>query len=327
MGAARCPKIKKHPGVKLRPLNTASGPYTPGYTLVYSCESTETKQSIKCLDDGSWSEIPFCPDPTNFTCPEPATVSHGSHNGTGAYKVGTILQFKCDNEQILPVQSTSSSSITTSNNIVNNDSYQTSSRLLSSPLDSITQNNITSNNSPTTLATTFLNNLNTNDVDTLTTSTISNLQTLEKQSNNFSSVTPFPTSNSFDSESSIVAASQSFNIDQNLIRYNLTGQRYLRCLPSAKWSSLQPTCSPILPEKESNLKFLLTSAFLIIVPILILIVIAQLVIKWKKRQQQRARWKQYFTDYEYRHSKSSIAFGMRGVQQNSTNATIPVTDL
>jgi len=203
MGAARCPKIKKHAGIKLRPTNKSKEPYNPGEVLIYSCESTEFTQSIKCLDDGRWSELPHCPDPTNSTCPELGPIQHGSHNASGQLKVGTIVAFKCDEE--------------------------------------------------------FL---------------------------------------------------------------NLTGHRLTKCLPSSKWSHPIPSC---LAEQKSNLSLILTSTILILIPILILVTIIQLFTRWRRKQQQRERWKQYFTDYKYRHSKTSITFGAR--PQTTTTSTIPITDL
>lgn len=243
MGAARCPKIKKHAGIKLKPINKAKEPFTPGDMLLFSCESTESIQSIKCQDDGRWSDIPACPDPSNFNCPDLGPISHGSYNATKPFKVGTVVAFRCDNEQ-LP-------------------NYFTS---------------LTSTSTTTSSPVTLLNQSSTSIAD---------------------------------------SAEQSFN---------LTGHRILKCLPSSKWNHPMPTCRLVIPEPESNIGFLLTSAFLILIPILILVAIFQLFIRWRKRQQQRERWKQYFTDYKYRHSKTSITFGLRQTQNNFP-ATIPVTDL
>lgn len=246
MGAVRCPKIKKHAGIKLLPLHKAKEPFMPNDMLLYACESEGFTQSIKCLEDGRWSEIPHCPDPTNFTCPDLGPIPHGFHNSSGPpYKVGTVVAFKCENE-LLPGLASSMIATTT-----------------------------TTTANPETNSMTISNNFTTNS-------------------------------------------------ETELLRYNLTGHRLLRCMPSAKWNHPMPTCAPILPEPASNLSYLLTSVLLIIIPILILLTIIQLFIKWRKRQQQRARWKQYFTDYKYRHSKTSITFGMR---PQSSNATIPVTDL
>lgn len=329
MGAAnqtRCQKFKKHPGFRLVPMPSPNGPapspYTPGYKIIYVCETTETKQTIECLDDGRWSDVPNCPDPTNNSCKDPGIILNGSHNGTGQYKVGTILQFKCDYERIPQI---------VKQNLTNllNDGKKTSARLTAVPFD--VQNNSTTirDDYISTPATTLISdNTNFNEVDAITTLSSTTPSDLGKPSKLSSLATPVVNSNQLPINSTIFnqLATPQYTDTQNQIKYNLTGQRYLRCLPSSKWSDEFPTCAPILPEKESNLKFILTSAFLIIIPILILIVIAQLFIKWRKRQQQRARWKQYFTDYKYRHSKSSIAFGMKNLQNNN-NPTIPITDL
>lgn len=260
MGAVRCPKLKKHAGIKLRPINKAKEPFSPNDMLLYSCESAEFTQSIKCLDDGRWSETPHCPDPVNFTCPDLGPIPHGYHNGSeSALKVGTIVAFRCENELIPGI----------------NPSFFTT---------------------PSTTTTTT----------TTTSIPSSNYSTLI--SNNLSAAISETTS------------------QQEPLRYNLTGHRLLKCLPSSKWNHQMPICSPIYPEPVSNVSFVLTSALLIILPILIIVTIIQLFIKWRKRQQQRARWKQYFTDYKYRHSKTSITFAMRP-QSSNANPTIPVTDL
>lgn len=211
IGATRCKKIKKHPGIKLKPLYKANELFTPGDMLLYTCESNESIRSIRCLEDGNWSNLEPCPDPSNFTCPDLAPTPHGFYNFSGPNKVGTIVQFDCEN-----------------------------------------------NNSTT-----------------------------------------------------------------DPIRYEPT-HKILKCLPSSKWNHPPPVCTPILPEPASRVSLYLTSAFLILIPILIIVFIVNLFIRWKKKQQQRERWKQYFTDYRYRHSKTSITF--RRPPQDSTT-TIPVTDL
>lgn len=250
MAAARCPKIKKHVGIKLRPANKATKePFKPGDVLIYSCESTEFVQTIKCLDDGRWSELPHCPDPSNNTCKDLEPIPHGSWNSSGPYKVGSVVSFKCDDNQLY------------NNNYDNLTTYHLNDTIKSQI--------------PTTIFSS--NDYNNNNID-------------------------------------------------NLIKYNVTGHKILKCLPSSKWNHPMPSCSPILPEPKSNLSLMLTSAIVILIPIFILIAIVQLFIRWRKRQQQRARWKQYFTDYKYRHSKTSITFGMRP-QNSSSNTTIPVTDL
>lgn len=321
MGTTKCPRIKKHPGLKTLPISTKHEPNTPGYLLLYICETTESKQSIKCLEDGRWSESPYCPDPTNFTCPDPGHILHGNHNGTGTYKVGTVIQFKCQNE---PTTSQTLSNITA-------DISQQSAKLLFSSVDGHMNSNgtLSENQLPTTVAATMTADTNMNEVDTITTlsaSTTAEIVSTAKLSN-LSLATPIMDSNRVTIDPSILVDQlQSPEGDHGPIRYNLTGQRYLKCLASSRWNHPNPVCSPILPEEGSNLKFFVTSALVILVPILILIIIAQLFIKWKRRQQQRARWKQYFTDYKYRHSKSSIAFGMKPLQGTS-KTSIPVTDL
>lgn len=225
IGATRCKKIKKHPGIKLKPLFKARDQFQPGDSILYTCESTDVTHSIKCLEDGSWSYTEPCPDPTNFTCPDLAPTPHGSYNVSGPSKVGTIVSFRCDDAN-----------------------------------------------------------------DTLS------------------------GSGSNSSSNPIAATSQ--------VKYE-PSHRYLRCLPTSKWNHPDPVCTPIIPEQNSNLSLYLTTAFLILIPILIIVFIVNLFMKWKKKQQQRERWKQYFTDYRYRHSKTSITFRR---PQDST-ATIPVTDL
>lgn len=255
MAAARCPKIKKHVGIKLKVANKGTKePFKPGDVLIYQCESTEFVQTIKCLDDGRWSELPHCPDPSNSTCKDLEPIPHGSWNSSGPYKVGSIVSFKCDDD--------------TSNS---NQLY-----------------NINNNDNSTTY------HLN----DTIKSTIPATTTTILNSNDNFS----------------------------NSIKYNVTGHKVLKCLPSSKWNHPMPSCSPILPESKSNFNVMLTSAIIILIPLLIFIAIFQIFIRWRKRKQQRARWKQYFTDYKYRHSKTSITFGMR--PQNSTsNTTIPVTDL
>lgn len=249
MGAIRCPKIKKHAGIKLRPLNKAKDPFMPNDMLIYTCESTDSTQTIKCLDDGRWNEIPHCPDPANNTCPELGQILHGTSNSTGQrYKVGTIVAFRCENEltsNFLSQTTTTAQSITTTN----------------SEISSQIQQNISVN----------------------------------------SEIAP--------------------------VMYNLTGHRLLKCLPSSKWNNPTPTCIPIMPEPQSNVSFVLTSTIVILIPILIIITLFHLFMRWRKRQQQRERWKQYFTDYKYRHSKTSITFGMRPSPSNVPNNPVPVTDL
>jgi len=200
--AARCPKIKKHAAIKLRKANKSKDPYSPGGVFIYSCESTESTQSIRCLEDGSWSEVPHCPDPANSTCPELGPILHGSHNATGQSKVGTIVEFKCDDEFLDP-----------------------------------------------------------------------------------------------------------------------TGHRITKCLASSKWSHSTPSC---LAAPKPDTSFVFTPTILILLPILILIIIFQIFTRWRRRQRQRERWKQYFTDYKYRHSKTSIMFGAK---PQATSSTVPITDL
>lgn len=256
MGAVRCPKIKKHQGIKLRPINKAKDPFMPNDMIIYTCESTEDTQTIKCLDDGRWSDLPYCPDPVNNTCPELGTIEHGTYNSSGStFKVGTVLSFRCENE-LLP---------------------------------NVNQSNIY----PAATTTTSM---------AATTTTASMLQT-DKHSQLQQTI----------SENSETAS----------LKYNLTGHRLLKCLPSSKWNHPVPTCTPIIPEPPSNVGFVLTSAILILIPILIMVTMFHLFMRWRKRQQQRERWKQYFTDYKYRHSKTSITFGTRP----SPNNIIPVTDL
>lgn len=247
MGAIRCPKIKKHAGIKLRPLNKAKDPFVPNDMLIYTCESTEHTQTIKCLDDGRWNEIPSCPDPVNNTCPEPSPVLHGTHNSSGPpYRVGTVLAFKCDNEivsNLYPmIETTPSTSTATELNLQPHQNISTDSEI--SPL-----------------------------------------------------------------------------------RYNMTGHRLLKCLPSSKWNHPMPVCAPIVPEPASNASLVLTSVILILIPILIIVTMFHLFMRWRKRKQQQERWKQYFTDYKYRHSKTSITFGMRPSPTTVPSNPVPVTDL
>lgn len=236
MGAVRCPKLKKHAGIKLRPTNKAKEPFSPGDMLIYSCESNEYTQTIKCLDDGRWNEIPHCPDPSNYTCSDIGTFLHGSYNSSGPYRVNTVVSFNCENE------------------------FSTTPKPLVS-----------------------------------------------------SSILPLNTTN-YELETSTPPSSST------AIKYNLTGSRMIKCMPSGKWSHPFPTClqEPATGAKSS---LMLTSVILTLIPILILIAIIHLFIRWRKRQQQRARWRQYFTDYKYRHSKTSITF------PQSSSTTIPVTDL
>lgn len=242
MGTQKCPKWwKKHAGLTVIPVQgKPKSQYTTGDLLVFRCESIEFKQTIKCLEDGRWSEMPDCPDPSNNTCPDLLPFDNGSHKpSSGPYKVGSIVTFSCNSAEQLQTSDGSSPQQSTGDAI--------SSRL------SIT--------TPTALR-----------------------------------------------------------------QYNLTGPATLKCLPSSKWNNIQPTCEPIMPKPVTNLSFWLGSMILILIPILIILLIVRLFIRWRKKQQQRERWKQYFTDYKYRHSKTSIAFETGNNQQISPN-TIPVTDL
>lgn len=269
MGAVKCRKIKRHSGIKLRPINKAKEPFVPNDLLLYSCESTEHTQTIKCQDDGNWTDTPPCPDPANFTCPDLEPMQHGSFTpttpATSPYKVGTVLVFKCENEPLPIVSPTTSTS--------------------TSPMN------------------------NQQSVPATTTTTTSEPQDIFQQSQNITTTTI---------SENITAINA-----QPALRYNLTGHRILRCLPSSKWNYPAPTCTPVYPDAPSNVGFLLFSTAIILVPILILVVLFHLFIRWRKRQQQRERWKQYFTDYKYRHSKTSITFSNRPNSQ----ATVPVTDL
>lgn len=264
MGAIKCPKIKKHSGIKLRPVNKGKESYLPNDLLIYTCESTEQTQSIRCRDDGSWSDIPQCPDPANFTCPDLEPIPHGFYSSTSnsPYKVGTTITFGCENE-LVPSTIQSNGSV---------------------PLKNTSQEDSSSSSSslppPTTLEPQhFLN---------------------------------------FDSRQNIT----SMNTEPEL-RYNLTGHRQLKCLASSKWNHPVPSCSPVHREPPSNAGFFLATFGLILIPILILAVLFHLFIRWRKRQLQQERWKQYFTDYKYRHSKTSITFSNRPNSQ----IIIPVTDL
>lgn len=301
MGAVRCPKIKKHAGIKLRPINKAKEPFTPGDMLIYSCESSEFTQSIKCLDDGRWNEIPHCPDPSNSTCPDLGPVLHGTYNASGPYKVGTVVAFRCDNEFY---------------NIPSNNSTLRKSKDLKD--DNLNTQQQSLDGQKYTIPTTTIN-ANINEVDAIPVTTLATPRPFVSPNPTPSVVSPLPSDGG--SQLANLVASETTT---STLKYNLTGHRLLRCLPSSKWNHPLPTCTPVLPEPASNFNLMLTSAFLILVPIVIFIAIMQLFVRWRKKQQQRARWKQYFTDYKYRHSKTSITFGSR---PQSSSTTIPVTDL
>lgn len=273
MGAAtKCQKIKKHPGVKLKPLSPGvKEPFQPDDAILHTCETTGEKQTIKCQADGTWTPIaPPCPDPSNNTCPDLGPLLHGSYAPTGPrpYKFNTIVAFRCENE-ILP------------------------NGMHFPPLN-ISQSRyqpFPTTNNPTIVSETTQSLLQAN---------ISNITTkISENINNSTASNELP------------------------LRYNLTGYRTLKCLASGQWNHPMPTCTPVLPEQPSNIGFLLASIAIILIPILIMITVFHLFMRWRKRQQQRERWKQYFTDYKYRHSKTSITFKMRPNSQ----ATIPVTDL
>jgi hypothetical protein len=277
MGAVKCRKIKKHSGERLRPLNKAKEPFMPNDVLLYSCETTEYTQSIRCHDDGSWTATPPCPDPANFTCPDLEPIEHGSFTASSAspYKVGTMLLFRCENELL-------QTNMNSSNSSTNNNQQITTLGPAQAPVTTTTA------------------------AVTTTTTTASEPQ------------------NIFQSQNITTTNSENYTSGaQSVLRYNLTGHRVLKCLPSSKWNHPAPTCTPVYPEPPSNVGFLLASTALILIPILILVVLFHLFIRWRKRQQQRERWKQYFTDYKYRHSKTSITFANRPNSQ----ATVPVTDL
>ena len=261
LGAVRCPKIKKHAGIKLKPLtNKAKEPFLPNDMLLFNCESTKSIQTIKCLDDGRWNEVPYCPDPANFTCSALGQIPNGIHNASAdtPLKFGTVVEFRCNNE-LSPFSS-----------------------LLSFP------------------ATTT----------TTTTTTAPNFSTIDQMN-----IPTILQQNSTTNSSETLAAP---------LRYNLIGNRFLKCQASSEWNHPLPTCVQVLPEPQSNMSFFFASIMLILISLLVTALIAHMFVRWRKRQQQRERWKQYFTDYKYRHSKTSITFGMR---PQSSNSTIPVTDL
>lgn len=325
MGATKCPKFKKHQGLSIIPIKTPNvDNFGPGFAVIYNCETTETRQTLKCLEDGRWSESLYCPDPSNMYCPDLKPFENGRHNASsGPQKVGTTVYFECNNEILTQITKPDANSPPQqyaeprSSNI-----YQQPG---SSSYDDIRQTIATTiNYNPTTVTNVNTNLLNEVDTPSATTTGVYPLNSnnmFTSNAPNMSLATPYPSLDRKNStHANIILAS-----DQ-ITRYNLTGPRYIRCLPSQKWSNSIPICSPIQPEKESNVRLFVTSAIFIIIPILIIFVILQLFIRWKKRQQQRARIKQYFTDYKNRHSKSSIAFGVRSNQATS-NVTIPVTDL
>lgn len=267
MGAVRCPKIKKHAGLKLKPLDKpVKEPFMPGDALIYLCESAEFKKYIKCADDGNWSELPYCPDPTNDTCPDLSPINNGHSNYTNPpYKVGSVIAYTCDNEGQLPMTTTTSIATTTaSTNIATSLNQTLSSEITNQSTNNLHQQRLTS---------------------------------------------------------------LDLALAQQPIRYNLTGQRLLKCLPNSKWSHDVPKCNPIYPQPPSQMGLFLTSTALILVPMFILIVIARLFMKRRKRKQQHERWKEYFTDYSYRHSKTSISFGNRPTAPTPVASPVPVTDL
>lgn len=251
MGSIKCPKIKKHIGVKIRPLDKSFEPNSPGYSIVYTCETTEQTQSIKCLDDGHWSDQPTCPDPTNSTCPPLEHLLNGSFNASAPYKVGTIVAFKCDNDNFMPPQ----------------------------------QLQHQSQQQPPTTTTTL-----TTTPATPTTPTIALTTFRERDGFDFSHLSG--------------------------PKFNLSGPRTIRCLASSKWSHEQPVCVPLTSKQ-----FPLMAILLITIPILILVIFIRLFVRWKRRQRQRARWKQYFTDYKYRHSKTSITIGLKNQRQDPSSSS------
>lgn len=343
MGANRCPKLKKHPGLKIKPITQRNPkePYTSGDLILFDCESNETKQTLKCLDDGHWSDTPICPDPTNHTCPNLEPILNGQLNFTGPYKVGTVVAFKCDNEVF-------------NNNLTN---FRKPKELKSNDPTAPIEQSLDGQNKFANLPQTTIINSNLNEVDPIQT-TITNINYPTTYPTTTTSTTPRPSMSSqpiplngasfLANNNNISGEVNSFLLQQQQsttsnIRYNLTGYRLLKCLPSSKWNHPQPTCSIVLPEPSSNVSLVLTSVCLILIPVLIFIGIIQIFLRWKKRQQQRERWKQYFTDYKYRHSKTSITFGMRSAHQQSinnnnhdqilrpttsnSNSNIPITDL
>lgn len=310
MGQSKCLKIKNRLGLKIKTITkTKENYYSPGDLVIYDCESNETKQTIKCLE-GGWSELPTCPDPTNYTCPNLEPMKHGYFNSTGPYKVNTIVAFKCENEFI----NYNDKINVTANPIAN------TQRKPKDLKDDINPINQSLDGQKYTVPTTI--NTNLNEVETTQTTLPTTKPQLARP------IIPGAGTPSSPTQTQLYSFNQSTNsIDTSYSKYNLTGHRILRCLPSGKWNHEQPTCTPVLREQASNFSLFLTSAILILVPMLIFIGIVQLFLRWRKRQQQRERWKQYFTDYKYRHSKTSITFGMRPNQSSLSNATIPVTDL
>lgn len=343
MGTQRCPKIKKHLGLKIKPITKTKEPYTPGDLILFDCESNETKQTLKCLDDGRWNDMPICPDPSNHTCPSLEPIANGQANSTGPFKVGAVVAFKCENE-------------IDTNPIITN---------LRKPkeLKAPEANEVDVNQQPATLMMTTTDTMlsNTNPTS-IPTTTITTPKPYTQSSMNPQLAVPIPLNmaslpsfinqgpNQSSEQLNFIYTRQQQQQQQpqeSTTRYNLTGHRVLKCLPSSRWNHPQPTCAPIFPESASNLSLVLTSICLISIPVLIFIGIIQLFLRWKKRQQQRERWKQYFTDYKYRHSKTSITFGMRPQIDNqqqstnsnnnntrahsttttATNSAIPITDL
>lgn len=100
MDIVKCPRLKKHAAIKIKPLSKAApisqdGAY-PGEAYLFTCESTSEKQTIRCLPDGKWNDIPHCPDTSNMTCPDLMHLQNGSYNATSPFKVGTIVSLSCD---------------------------------------------------------------------------------------------------------------------------------------------------------------------------------------------------------------------------------------
>lgn len=56
-------------------------------------------------------------------------------------------------------------------------------------------------------------------------------------------------------------------------------------------------------------------------------IIAYIIYTWRKKQQNRARWKKYFTDYKYRHSRTHITIAYSNDIVNNNVNNVPVTDL
>uniref|UniRef100_A0A1Y1L7X8 Sushi domain-containing protein n=2 Tax=Photinus pyralis TaxID=7054 RepID=A0A1Y1L7X8_PHOPY len=101
--AVHCPHIPKRRGL------TASTEDTKMSTHVtFNCENGNAltgPSEIVCLPSGNWnSSFPIC---EKVQCENPKSPENGFYHGTGAFKVGDVVQYNCNTDYVMEGQSVS----------------------------------------------------------------------------------------------------------------------------------------------------------------------------------------------------------------------------